>query len=160
MPNANEGTILITGANGGLGSAIAEQIATDTKLSSFHGIYTVRDASAAPALKAALARASSSYPHNILSLDLTDLVGTRQVAEEINVSLVVPRGSCHGCYMNNFLMELDHRLESPLASFRPSVLLSLLPAFRILESSHGPRTALIPRLRQIISVTGFSRSYC
>lgn len=51
---APKGTILVTGANGGLGSAIAEQIASKLELSAYHGIYTVRDASAAPCLTAAI----------------------------------------------------------------------------------------------------------
>lgn len=90
MPPANSGTILVTGANGGLGSAIAEQIASNTEHSSFHGIYTVRDASAAPALNSVLARGNSSHPHNILSLDLTNLANVREVAEGINVRLGRP----------------------------------------------------------------------
>jgi NAD(P)-dependent dehydrogenase (short-subunit alcohol dehydrogenase family) len=98
MPAANTGTVLITGANGGLGSAIAKQIASNTELSSFHGIYTVRDASAAPALKSALARGNSSHPHNILSLDLTNLANVREVAKGINVRLGGPWW--HHCYIN------------------------------------------------------------
>lgn len=91
MPPANTGTILVTGANGGLGSAIAEQIASNTEHSNFHGIYAVRDASAAPALNSVLARGNSSHPHNILSLDLTNLTNVREVAEGINVRLGRPR---------------------------------------------------------------------
>ncbi|KAG6357683.1 hypothetical protein INS49_013562 [Diaporthe citri] len=52
MPVA-KGTILVTGANGGLGSAIAEQIASKAELSAYHGLYTVRDAEHAPALTSA-----------------------------------------------------------------------------------------------------------
>ena len=81
-----KGTILVTGANGGLGSAIAEQIASESKLSVYHGLYTVRDATSAPTLASALARGTSSHPHDVLSLDLTKLDDVRQVAEGINVS--------------------------------------------------------------------------
>ncbi|KAK3937346.1 hypothetical protein QBC46DRAFT_12167 [Diplogelasinospora grovesii] len=81
---AAKGTILVTGANGGLGSAIAEQIASKPELSAYHGLYTVRDATAAPALTSALARGASSHPHDVLSLDLTKLDNVRQVAEGIN----------------------------------------------------------------------------
>ncbi|KAI3391160.1 hypothetical protein diail_7807 [Diaporthe ilicicola] len=84
MSNAVNGTVLITGANGGLGSAMAEQIVSNTDFSSYHGIYTVRNASAAPVLDSVLARGTSSRPRDVLSLDLTDLTKVRQVAEDIN----------------------------------------------------------------------------
>lgn len=79
----SKGTIVVTGANGALGSAIAEQIASKPELSACHGVYTVRDAAAAPALTSALG--DSSHPHDVLSLDLTSLENVRQVAESINV---------------------------------------------------------------------------
>ncbi|KAK4186805.1 hypothetical protein QBC35DRAFT_500324 [Podospora australis] len=80
-----KGTILVTGANGGLGSTIAEQIASTPEFSVYHGLYAVRDATAAPALVAALGRAaSSSHKHDIPSLDLTKLEDVRKVAETIN----------------------------------------------------------------------------
>ncbi|OTA56033.1 putative short-chain dehydrogenase [Hypoxylon sp. EC38] len=43
MPIPAKGTILVTGANGSLGSAIAEQIATKPELSAYHGLYTLGD---------------------------------------------------------------------------------------------------------------------
>ncbi|KAK2589926.1 hypothetical protein QQS21_012398 [Conoideocrella luteorostrata] len=84
---AARGTIFITGANGGLGSAIVEQIASKPELSAYHGLYTIRGATpaAAPALASVLARGDASHPHDILSLDLTNLDNVRQVAEGINV---------------------------------------------------------------------------
>lgn len=83
---AAKGTILVTGANGGLGSAIAGQIASKPELSAYHGLYTVRDATSAPALTSALSRSAPSHPHDVLSLDLTKLNNVRQVAGDINVS--------------------------------------------------------------------------
>ncbi|KAK0747392.1 putative short-chain dehydrogenase [Apiosordaria backusii] len=82
--DAAKGTILVTGSNGGLGSAIAEQIASSPELSAYHGLYTVRDAGAAPALTAALARGAHSHTNDVLSLDLTRLDDVRSVAEMIN----------------------------------------------------------------------------
>ncbi|KAI3333371.1 hypothetical protein F4824DRAFT_503144 [Ustulina deusta] len=41
-------TILITGANGGLGSAIIEQITSKPEYAANHGLYTVRDPTNAP----------------------------------------------------------------------------------------------------------------
>lgn len=46
--------MIVTGANSGLGSAIADQIASKAELSTYHGIYTVRDTEHAPALASAL----------------------------------------------------------------------------------------------------------
>ncbi|KFA68495.1 hypothetical protein S40285_05403 [Stachybotrys chlorohalonatus IBT 40285] len=77
-----KGTILVTGANGGLGSAIARHIASKPEFSSYHGIYTVRDATSAPALTAALEGAT--HPHDIVSLELTNLDSVRRVADTIN----------------------------------------------------------------------------
>ncbi|KID94724.1 NAD(P)-binding domain protein, partial [Metarhizium majus ARSEF 297] len=81
---AGKGTIIVTGANGGLGSAIAEHIASRPELLGHHGIYLVRDASAAPALAAALSRGSPSHKQEVASLDLTNLANVRQVAQHIN----------------------------------------------------------------------------
>lgn len=83
---AGKGTIIVTGANGGLGSAIAEHMASRPELLGHHGIYIVRDASAAPALAAALSRGSPSHKQEVASLDLTNLANVRQVAQHINVS--------------------------------------------------------------------------
>ncbi|GAW25122.1 putative NAD -binding domain protein [Rosellinia necatrix] len=84
---ATKGSILVTGANGGLGSAIAEHIAREPELSTYHGFYTVRDATSAPALASALAHGGSTHPHehDVVSLDLTRLDNVRQVANHVNV---------------------------------------------------------------------------
>ncbi|POS75477.1 hypothetical protein DHEL01_v206131 [Diaporthe helianthi] len=81
---ATKETILVTGANGSLGSAIAAQVASKAELSAYHGLYTVRDAGHAPALNAALAQGSTTHAYGILSLDLTKLDNVRNVAKEIN----------------------------------------------------------------------------
>ncbi|EFY87048.1 short-chain dehydrogenase, putative [Metarhizium acridum CQMa 102] len=81
---ADKGTIIVTGANGGLGSALAEHIASKPEFLGHHGIYLVRDASAAPALTAALSRGSASHKQEVASLDLTNLGNVRQVAQHIN----------------------------------------------------------------------------
>lgn len=41
---AVNGAILLTGANGGLGTAIVDATVSRPELSGCHGIYTVRDA--------------------------------------------------------------------------------------------------------------------
>ncbi|KAH6659052.1 putative short-chain dehydrogenase [Truncatella angustata] len=81
-----KGTILVTGANGGLGSAIAKQIVSKPELAAFHGLYTVRDSTAAPALSSVLA-ANPSHPHDVISQDLTNLAIVRQTASTINARI-------------------------------------------------------------------------
>ncbi|KAK9423234.1 putative Ketoreductase (KR) domain-containing protein [Seiridium unicorne] len=78
-----KGTILVTGSNGGLGSAIVEQIASKPELSAYHGLYTVRDTTHTPALTSALTR-HPAHSHDIVGFDLTKLDSVRQVAKEIN----------------------------------------------------------------------------
>ncbi|KAI0202435.1 putative short-chain dehydrogenase [Astrocystis sublimbata] len=83
---ASKGTILVTGANGALGSAIVQQIASKPEFAAYHGLYTVRDAAHAPALTAALEH-GPAYRHDILALELTDLDHVRQVAAGINARI-------------------------------------------------------------------------
>ena len=78
-----KGTVVVTGANGGLGSAIATRIAKSTELAAHHGIYTVRNASSAPALQAGL-KHNATHPHDIVSLDLSSLTQVRETAAAIN----------------------------------------------------------------------------
>ncbi|KAH7113767.1 putative short-chain dehydrogenase [Dendryphion nanum] len=82
-----KGTIIVTGANGGLGSATVSQIVSSPRLSaSYYGVYTVRNASTTPSLDAALVHSTSSNPHSHekISLDLAQLSDIRKVAAEIN----------------------------------------------------------------------------
>ncbi|KAI0382411.1 putative short-chain dehydrogenase [Hypomontagnella monticulosa] len=80
---AAKGSILITGANGGLGSAIVEQITSKPEFSAYHGLYAVRDTTHVPALTSALSH-SATHSHNVLGLDLTKVSDVREVAEKIN----------------------------------------------------------------------------
>ena len=97
MAAAAKGTILVTGASGGLGSAIAQQVASKPELSThYYGLYTARDAAAAPALTWALSRGSSSHLHEVASLELTSFDSVRQFARDINVgSPCVPPHTSH-----------------------------------------------------------------
>lgn len=79
----SKGTILVTGANGGLGTAIVSQILQSPELSAYHGVYTVRDASAAPRLRSLL-EGTTSHSFDVVSLDLTNLDSIRQVASTVN----------------------------------------------------------------------------
>ncbi|KAI1390089.1 putative short-chain dehydrogenase [Hypoxylon trugodes] len=77
-----KGTVIVTGANGGLGSAIAEQVSSEPKFNGYHSLFAVRDAKQAPALESVLSK--ESHSHELVSLDLANLDHVRQVAEDIN----------------------------------------------------------------------------
>ncbi|KAI0157385.1 putative short-chain dehydrogenase [Xylariaceae sp. FL1272] len=81
-----KGTVVVTGANGALGSEIVKHIASKPEFSAYHGLYTVRDTANTPALKAAL---DSDHQHrfDILKLELTDLDNVRTVASVINTRI-------------------------------------------------------------------------
>lgn len=83
---SSKGSILVTGANGSLGIAIAEHIAKQPELSGYHGLYTVRDPATATGLASTLQK-SPSHLHDIIALDLTDLDRVREVARSINHSV-------------------------------------------------------------------------
>ncbi|RYP01257.1 hypothetical protein DL764_006260 [Monosporascus ibericus] len=81
-----KGSILITGANGGLGSATVEQILSQPQIAKDnYGIYTVRKVETADAVKKVLRKATSvQHDHELLPLDLASLASARQAAETIN----------------------------------------------------------------------------
>jgi NAD(P)-dependent dehydrogenase (short-subunit alcohol dehydrogenase family) len=91
--SAPKGTIVVTGANGGLGTAIVQSIVARPELAAYHGVYTVRDVATATSLQSAL-QASKSHPHNILPLDLSKLSSVREAAAAINAKVsagAIPR---------------------------------------------------------------------
>lgn len=83
-----KGTIVLTGANGGIGSAIVSRIRSSPELSSYHAIYTVRDASSSiphhldPHQKSNTNTNTQTY--DTISLELTDLTSVRTAAASIN----------------------------------------------------------------------------
>lgn len=79
-----KGTILLTGANGGLGVAMAKRIVSRPDFVASHEIYAVRHASSARRLRSALQGQSRPQPHDIISLDLTRLDDVCQAAADIN----------------------------------------------------------------------------
>ncbi|RDA87744.1 hypothetical protein CP532_1779 [Ophiocordyceps camponoti-leonardi (nom. inval.)] len=81
-----KGTILLTGANGGLGRAIVSQMASKPDLTTYHGILTVRHAESSPDLDAVLDKDASTLDHSFekLSLDLSSLASVREAAADIN----------------------------------------------------------------------------
>ncbi|KAI1639388.1 hypothetical protein F4809DRAFT_638647 [Biscogniauxia mediterranea] len=80
------GTILVTGANGGLGSAIVGRILSSEPLAkAHHGLYTVRNVQRASAVQRVLQKApSAGHKYDLVALDLSSLASVREVAADIN----------------------------------------------------------------------------
>ncbi|KAI0024876.1 hypothetical protein F4780DRAFT_723397 [Xylariomycetidae sp. FL0641] len=104
-------SIVVTGANGGLGSSIVAKIVSSPDLAAnYHGIYVVRDSAAAPDLLRVLQHGQSSKAHSyeIVSLDLAQVSNVREVATNINKR--VPRGEIppiHALVLSIGYIELD-----------------------------------------------------
>ncbi|RYO82559.1 hypothetical protein DL766_002915 [Monosporascus sp. MC13-8B] len=81
-----KGSILVTGANGGLGSATVERILSQPQIANDnYGIYTVRKAETADAVKKVLRKATSvQHEHELLLLGVATLASARQATESIN----------------------------------------------------------------------------
>lgn len=81
-----KGSILVTGTNGGLGSAIIQQILHKPSLAqNYHGLYTVRKVESANAAKKVLRGAGKAkHQYDLVSLDLSSLDSARKVAADIN----------------------------------------------------------------------------
>ncbi|KAI2610569.1 putative short-chain dehydrogenase [Hypoxylon sp. NC1633] len=88
-----KGTILVTGANGGLGTAIVATIVARPDLAAHFGLYTVRSVATAHSLRSSLA-ATRSHPHDLMEIDLADLSSVRDAATTINAKVAageIPR---------------------------------------------------------------------
>ncbi|KAI0452866.1 hypothetical protein F5B21DRAFT_481398 [Xylaria acuta] len=86
MASAN-GSIFVTGANGGLGSAIVQHIVNTPSLAKeYYGLYTVRNTERAAAVQSVLrdAKVAAGHSYDLVPLDLSSLASTRKVAEDIN----------------------------------------------------------------------------
>jgi NAD(P)-dependent dehydrogenase (short-subunit alcohol dehydrogenase family) len=84
MTATQAGSILVTGAAGGLGTALVSRITT-TELSAYYGIYTARDPSHTPSLDGILTRAKASgHDFTVAALDLSTPAKVREFAADIN----------------------------------------------------------------------------
>ncbi|KAI1826880.1 NAD(P)-binding protein [Xylaria intraflava] len=82
-----KGSVFITGANGGLGSAIIQHIlnSTSSLATAYHGIYTLRDPGRAATMKNVLQKADSvGHKYDIVPLELSRLASARKAAEDVN----------------------------------------------------------------------------
>ncbi|KAI1076803.1 hypothetical protein F5B20DRAFT_311828 [Whalleya microplaca] len=83
----SKGTIIITGASGGLGCALVSKIISTAEFAGYYGLYTARDATSVPALRSALASAPSTHCYDVKSLDVSRLASVRAFARAINASV-------------------------------------------------------------------------
>lgn len=82
-----KGTIIVTGANGGLGSAIANKLLSEAQYAEYHMLFTVRNVEKANVLQEVIDSHrgkgfSSSY--DVVPLDLTSFASGRKLADDIN----------------------------------------------------------------------------
>jgi NAD(P)-dependent dehydrogenase (short-subunit alcohol dehydrogenase family) len=82
-----KGSILITGANGGLGSAFVSQFTNSPHARYHHGLYLVRDAAQAHTLKETLKEAPKDYTFTIVSIDLSSLFSVWSTANTLNTQI-------------------------------------------------------------------------
>lgn len=96
--NTRKGTVLITGANGGLGVAMVRKILSRPELAtSYHGIYSVIDASSVSRLESAY-NLDKAHPSVNLPLDLTRLDDVSSVAAHVNAQVsagLIPTNRSH-----------------------------------------------------------------
>ncbi|KAI0885105.1 NAD(P)-binding protein [Annulohypoxylon maeteangense] len=81
-----KGSILVTGSNGGLGSAILERIILRPSVAQdYYGLYAVRKAETADDAKKALrGAAKAKHQYELVSIDLSSLDSVRKTAADIN----------------------------------------------------------------------------
>ncbi|KAI1074431.1 hypothetical protein F5B20DRAFT_596146 [Whalleya microplaca] len=79
-----KGTIIVTGSNGGIGSSIVSRIIKSPELASYHGIYTVRDASSSPLQLLCDVISTTVHSYELLFLELSSLDSVREFAATIN----------------------------------------------------------------------------
>lgn len=79
-----KGSVLITGANGGLGSAFVAGFSKSSYGSQYRGLYTVRNPATANELNAVLSKGPASHQSEVLALGLSSLESIRGLATDIN----------------------------------------------------------------------------
>jgi NAD(P)-dependent dehydrogenase (short-subunit alcohol dehydrogenase family) len=77
-----KGTIVLTGANGTIGNAIVSRIMSSPELSSYHGIYTVRNASSY--VSPSQGANTTTHAYDAISLELSSLDSVRAATATIN----------------------------------------------------------------------------
>ncbi|KAK7992872.1 hypothetical protein PG988_001666 [Apiospora saccharicola] len=85
MAATPQGSIFVTGANGGLGSAIVDRIVRDPTLAAnLHGLYTIRNPQRATAVEKVLSQGVVGHSYDLVPLDLGSLASVRAAAADVN----------------------------------------------------------------------------
>ncbi|KAL2060741.1 hypothetical protein VTL71DRAFT_9383 [Oculimacula yallundae] len=84
MASSLKGSVLITGANGGLGSAFVANFLKSPQAKEYRGLFTVRDPSTARDLRTVIAKSPKDPEFEVLELDLASLENVRTLATDIN----------------------------------------------------------------------------
>jgi NAD(P)-dependent dehydrogenase (short-subunit alcohol dehydrogenase family) len=79
-----KGTLLITGANGGLGTAIVSKFLKSPYAKDYKALLTVRNPATAHHLQAITKQATAPKSFEILPLDLSSLANIRTLAADVN----------------------------------------------------------------------------
>ncbi|KAF2501705.1 putative short-chain dehydrogenase [Lophium mytilinum] len=79
-----KGTVLITGANGGLGAAFTSQFLASHEASLYTGLFSVRNPAKASTLQAILSKSANGKHHEAVALDISTLASVRAGAKAIN----------------------------------------------------------------------------
>lgn len=83
-----EGTLLLTGANGGIATGFLTQFLKSPNAHSTRGYYTVRDPSTAETLRTTLrTHKPPNHSYEIAKLDMSSLKSVREGAKEINTAV-------------------------------------------------------------------------
>ena len=113
MSSSSKGAILITGANGGLGTAIVKHVVSQANLAAHYGLYVVKDATTATALRGALA-GHPEHVHDVLEMDLTRMGSVRRAAETINTRVAAGEiPTIRALILNAGYQNLSTQVEGP-----------------------------------------------
>ncbi|CZR56267.1 related to dehydrogenase/reductase [Phialocephala subalpina] len=82
-----KGSVLITGANGGLGSAFVANFSKSEYGKEYRGLFTVRNPATAKDLTTVLEKAPANLKSEVIALDLSSIESIRGVAADINVRI-------------------------------------------------------------------------
>ncbi|KAK6949325.1 hypothetical protein Daesc_009400 [Daldinia eschscholtzii] len=145
---SGKGTILLTGANGGIGLAVVRKLVSQPDLAAYHGLYAVRDASSAERLRSVLGGPTAGpHPHDILSLDLTRLDDVRKVAASINARVAAGEiPAIRVLILNAAYLEFDQQTWTPEGfdtSFAASYLGHWLLTLLLLQSMDKDRGRIL-----------------
>lgn len=79
-----KGSFIVTGANGGLGSALVSVFLESPEAPLNKGLFAVRNSSSAEEVRQILSKSSDAKGHEIISMDLSSLAKVRAAAKTIN----------------------------------------------------------------------------